>query len=512
MEEDQHMKLHVCKFCNKSFPCGRSLGGHMRSHLINSADHQTDGKLTKKKLSSVKNGGNKANNATVYGLRDNPKKTCKFADSSDGTTLLHDKLCRECGRGFQSWKALFGHMKCHSERFSNIVGEDSWTSAGHRQVTDSQSDSEFAASNRRKRSSRRVTTRYTNTTASSSSLSTVSEIEQELEEVAICLMMLSKDVTQWGGLNSVAESSDNNSEFLEAKKSLKFKKLRNGKLESTVLDSEKSQCPEKQSEFADFGFSRKGSKLNKSEVLANGLLKSDNFSKSKVDEYVVELGKNSINETGFDHAELGSKKCSSNKRKCSDSFDPKLGVFDSEKRSKFECTTCNRFFHSYQALGGHRASHKKIKGCFASKTDSSENNSIETEISPYPIAQDKLIKSSNRENHIEQEELAGYGEKAGTSYGSKKSKGHECPICFKVFSSGQALGGHKRSHLIGVSEARSHQTIVIQKPIPEIRDLLDLNLPAPIEEDSNGNGHVGFKPWWVGTNHKHEPLVSMLSS
>ena len=24
---------HVCKFCNKRFPCGRSLGGHIRSHL-----------------------------------------------------------------------------------------------------------------------------------------------------------------------------------------------------------------------------------------------------------------------------------------------------------------------------------------------------------------------------------------------------------------------------------------------------------------------------------------------
>ncbi|BAT79671.1 hypothetical protein VIGAN_02259000 [Vigna angularis var. angularis] len=34
MEEDQEVK-HSCKFCSKSFPCGRSLGGHMRSHVTN---------------------------------------------------------------------------------------------------------------------------------------------------------------------------------------------------------------------------------------------------------------------------------------------------------------------------------------------------------------------------------------------------------------------------------------------------------------------------------------------
>ncbi|KAA8526803.1 hypothetical protein F0562_008968 [Nyssa sinensis] len=55
-----------------------------------------------------------------------------------------------------------------------------------------------------------------------------------------------------------------------------------------------------------------------------------------------------------------------------------------EKKNIFECTTCNKTFHSCQALGGHRASHKKIKGCSASKIDSSENS---TEIvSPDPIA------------------------------------------------------------------------------------------------------------------------------
>lgn len=71
------------------------------------------------------------------------------------------------------------------------------------------------------------------------------------------------------------------------------------------------------------------------------------------------------------------------------------------------------------------------------------------------------------------------------------------------------MGGHKRSHLIAEAKS-SNQTVVIEKPIPETRDLLDLNLPAPVEEESSGN--VGFKPWWAGTNSKPEPLLGFLSN
>uniref|UniRef100_A0A803NDM9 C2H2-type domain-containing protein n=1 Tax=Chenopodium quinoa TaxID=63459 RepID=A0A803NDM9_CHEQI len=32
---------------------------------------------------------------------------------------------------------------------------------------------------------------------------------------------------------------------------------------------------------------------------------------------------------------------------------------------RFECSSCKKTFGSHQALGGHRASHKNVKGCFA---------------------------------------------------------------------------------------------------------------------------------------------------
>lgn len=68
----------------------------------------------------------------------------------------------------------------------------------------------------------------------------------------------------------------------------------------------------------------------------------------------------------------------------------------------FECKTCNRQFPSFQALGGHRASHKKPRLM-------STDGSFETQ-SP------------------------------------AKPKTHECSICGLEFAIGQALGGHMRRH------------------------------------------------------------------
>ncbi|XP_062210788.1 zinc finger protein ZAT7-like [Phragmites australis] len=67
----------------------------------------------------------------------------------------------------------------------------------------------------------------------------------------------------------------------------------------------------------------------------------------------------------------------------------------------FECKTCNRQFPSFQALGGHRASHKKPR-------------------------------------------LADGGD--GAAAEPPKPKVHGCSICGLEFAIGQALGGHMRRH------------------------------------------------------------------
>ncbi|XP_057417658.1 zinc finger protein ZAT9-like [Lotus japonicus] len=55
----------------------------------------------------------------------------------------------------------------------------------------------------------------------------------------------------------------------------------------------------------------------------------------------------------------------------------------------------------------------------------------------------------------------------------------ECPFCYKVFGSGQALGGHKRSHLIASSSSNANNVGCGRLK----QSLIDLNLPAPPEED-----------------------------
>ncbi|CAN5965637.1 unnamed protein product [Sphagnum jensenii] len=141
-------------------------------------------------------------------------------------------------------------------------------------------------------------------------------------------------------------------------------------------------------------------------------------------------------------------------------------------KEDYECTTCKRIFKSHQALGGHRASHKKPCHYLAvAKDDNEEMFSI-----------------------------------------ARKSKGHECSICHRVFNSGQALGGHKRCHWGGTTASTSapsepysgirtnnqqqmsalpttlaghHQ---VSNPKREVLEReLDLNMPAPESDDFEGS-------------------------
>ncbi|KAJ9171233.1 hypothetical protein P3X46_014624 [Hevea brasiliensis] len=116
---------------------------------------------------------------------------------------------------------------------------------------------------------------------------------------------------------------------------------------------------------------------------------------------------------------------------------------ESRTRGKYKCQTCKKVFKSYQALGGHRASHKKLK-----------------------------VYTPGKELKLEPEN-------AGNSTSTAEKKVHECPYCFRVFSSGQALGGHKRTHIIGLATTPARSSSKIEDNM----NLIDLNLPAPIDVD-----------------------------
>ncbi|GMJ06121.1 hypothetical protein like AT3G60580 [Hibiscus trionum] len=65
---------------------------------------------------------------------------------------------------------------------------------------------------------------------------------------------------------------------------------------------------------------------------------------------------------------------------------------------------------------------------------------------------------------------------AAAFVGSNDGRIFECPLCCRVFGSGQALGGHKRSHLLAAAAAAANSGKFDN-------NLIDLNLPAPLEDD-----------------------------
>ncbi|CAN1331736.1 Zinc finger protein ZAT3 [Linum perenne] len=161
----------------------------------------------------------------------------------------------------------------------------------------------------------------------------------------------------------------------------------------------------------------------------------------------------------------------------------------SSAKGLFECKACKKVFNSHQALGGHRASHKKVKGCFAARLDNHQNE--ENMAEDYVIATQQEQQTTSSSSSFQ---LDNNNNNTVSSSSKRKSKVHECSICHRVFSSGQALGGHKRCHWITSNSSTSPTTIrfnhfqdhllqIQQRPKfttnHEAIDLrLDLNLPA----------------------------------
>ncbi|KAG6410094.1 hypothetical protein SASPL_128142 [Salvia splendens] len=138
----------------------------------------------------------------------------------------------------------------------------------------------------------------------------------------------------------------------------------------------------------------------------------------------------------------------------------------------YTCKTCNRSFQSFQALGGHRASHKKPKN---------EKR--------YPIFSDEEDFTSA--NKFSPTSLSLQLSSVSTTFAMKSPRVHECSYCGAEFASGQALGGHMRKHRGGAAApipTNIREAIVVDEEEAEERKKggnwlsLDLNLPARDDE------------------------------
>ncbi|OVA02775.1 zinc finger protein [Macleaya cordata] len=108
-------------------------------------------------------------------------------------------------------------------------------------------------------------------------------------------------------------------------------------------------------------------------------------------------------------------------------------------QDEYRCGICGKSFGSHQALGGHRASHFKIM-----KTRLAL---VQQKPQPYIIDIGVPEGATTKEETLMDDQVL-FNDIAddGVNKKKKKTKFHECSICRKRFSCGQALGGHKRLH------------------------------------------------------------------
>ncbi|XP_050367926.1 zinc finger protein ZAT5 [Argentina anserina] len=170
----------------------------------------------------------------------------------------------------------------------------------------------------------------------------------------------------------------------------------------------------------------------------------------------------------------------------------------------YECKTCNRTFPSFQALGGHRASHKKPKSAAAAMADQ-EKKLASTQFSSASMDQEveesKQFVKKNSPPPLAHPTVSIQIKGMYPSHNNNKAKIHECSICGSEFTSGQALGGHMRRHravvannnstsgttqVVGIGAAIDNSTRNKQE-----RSILtlDLNLPAPEDHDHYHHHH-----------------------
>lgn len=149
----------------------------------------------------------------------------------------------------------------------------------------------------------------------------------------------------------------------------------------------------------------------------------------------------------------------------------------------YKCSVCNKAFPSYQALGGHKASHRKSASSDGGATAAGDNVSTST------------ISTSG-----------------AAAASAPSGRTHECSICHKTFPTGQALGGHKRCHYDGGSGnstgggVTSSEGGVSSQSQSQSQRGFDLNLPALPEFWTGFGVEVNQKSPLSGDEEVESPL------
>lgn len=147
-----------------------------------------------------------------------------------------------------------------------------------------------------------------------------------------------------------------------------------------------------------------------------------------------------------------------------------------EEARLYVCSSCNKGFGSYRVLGGHGATHKNVKGCFANALEKKEDQEDGRDGSSAQLELDHGAVTSIKYGK-EKKVIQGVAERLAVELDQ-----HKCNICKKVFNSEKALIEHKKSPC----DHKGKQQITSSMGSLGIKDsfALDLNLP-PAGESSD---------------------------
>ncbi|CAM6045491.1 unnamed protein product [Sphagnum compactum] len=429
---------HVCRQCKREFSSGRALGGHMRAH----------GSL------AMEDG-----NARVTWNNSSEIVPKKAALSSGMGTTEESKLpisCTECEKKFGSMKALFGHMRCHPEREwrggklgSDLDSDTESIEAAYINGSSRQSSGPpgWRTKKRTKRTKQTVRSLQAVVTGGGGAAATAAPEEEEEEE----------EEEPGPSSSSTPTETQVQKDIVFALMLLRPKRV--AQL-SHPPSLERQQC--KQEGSRSMNVAEKFKAPNVDNYKSTDC--HDTHKQHQHQQYHRDpddsKGKRHVEDAAEDAALISDGQ---------DFDEMETGEQGGGMRMMYQCATCKRIFKSHQALGGHRASHKKVKGCFARTSVNDEegfgrqqdqstedNNKEDIPDEEFLKAEEQLLlphEPQEPSHHSEEDaELpcdyltVARGDNEEMLNAVRKNKGHECSICHRIFNSGQALGGHKRCH------------------------------------------------------------------